>query len=415
MAKKIIIIGAGAIGLSTAYYLLQEGCQVTIIDDSKDITNCSYGNTGLIVPSHYVPIASPGVIWNGIKWMFKADSPFSIKPSFDFNLLRWLLKFYLSSTDQHVNQSLKALSHMNLDSKILYLELSNKLDFKVESKGLIMLANSKKGLQKELKAVKLCKNTPVHGDYLEKNDIKKLLPNIQVNAIGGTYYKEDAHTNPEEYMVKMNNYLTKNGVEMIHEKVIDFEQKKRKINTVITDREIYSANEIILAAGSKSYKLTKKLGLKLPVIAGKGYSFNINKPIPKIDIPIVLSEERVAITPLSENIRFAGTMELNNTKRKVNYKKVSGMIKAITTYIPNFKPNYFNQINPWIGFRPASSDGLPFIGRSNRINNLIIATGHTMMGMSLAPITGKMIEKIITNKELPFYFKNVDVNRPSLR
>jgi len=397
--KKIIIIGAGAIGLSAGYYLEREGYDITILERSSRPEGCSFGNAGMIVPSHFIPLAAPGVIKKGIKWHFNPESPFHIKASADPELIKWLWKFYRSSSHKHVDNSISILSILNLASRDLFKEMSKTLDFGFESKGLLMVANTNRGLQEELETVKLAKKVGIITEVVTASEIEKLQPGIRFDVKGGVYFRQDANINPSLFMTKMSAWLHERGVKTEYGvSVTGFEAENGTIKSVITDKGLFNADEVIVAAGAWSPSITAKLGIKLPVVAGKGYSITVANPVKQLTIPSILSEGKVAITPFGNLLRFAGTMGLADSNDRIEKRRVKGMIKSIRSYMPDFNEVDLESLKIWVGLRPVSADGLPYIGRFKRYSNLLAATGHSMMGISLAPVTGRLLEEIVSDK-----------------
>jgi len=410
--KKVVVIGAGAIGLSAAYYLSREGYRVTVLERSTRPEGCSYGNAGMIVPSHFIPLAAPGIIMKGIRWHFNPESPFHIKPSPDPELIKWLWKFYRSSNHKHVNNSASILALLNLTSRGMLEELNNILNFGFESKGLIMVANTDRGMREEMEAVKLAKKAGIKTEKLSTGDIEKLQPGVRFNVKGGLYFRQDASINPSLFMTRMLSWLRDKGI--ITEYGADvkgFTQEGGKIKAVVTGNGVYQADEVILAAGAWSPEVAGKLGIKLPVIAGKGYSITVANPVKQLTIPSILSEGKVAVTPFGNLLRFAGTMELTGSDQGIDKQRVTGLIKSIRAYMPDFKEVDLESQKVWVGLRPVSADGLPYIGRFNSVNNLIAATGHSMMGISLSAVTGSIIEEIVSGKPSMFDLGRLSPNR----
>lgn len=399
MNRKIVIIGAGSIGLTAAYYLQQEGYDITILEKNGSPGGCSWGNAGMIVPSHFIPLAAPGIVMQGVKWLFNPESPFHIKPSADPRLALWLLKFYRSSTQRHVLDSMELLGRLNLESRNLFEQLAATFDTGFRSAGLLILANTPKGLREEMEIVKLAPRAGIMAEALSKSDVEKMQPGIRLNITGGVYFSQDATIDPALYLSGLSEYLTNNGVRIVYNaEVKGFIIKNRNITQIITGAGDFTSHEVILAAGAWSSRVTATLGVSLPVIAGKGYSITLTEPVKQLNVPAILSEARIAVTPMGEMLRFAGTMELSGTDTTIDRRRLKGMIGNIPSYLPDFNAEQFADKHTWVGLRPVSSDGLPYIGRFAKYHNLIAATGHSMMGISLSPVTGKIIEEIVSGK-----------------
>jgi D-amino-acid dehydrogenase len=402
--KNVAIVGGGIIGLFSAYYLNRSGHRVTIFDQGDLTDNCSSGNAGMIVPSHIIPLAAPGMISKGIRWMFDSTSPFYIKPRINGNLLQWTYQFYKHATASHVQRSIPAIKEISLLSKALYQQMKqeNEFDFGYQEKGLLMLYQTHETEKEEIAAAKLSNTHGVEAHVLTQKEIQELEPNVSVKARGGVYFPGDAHLIPHMLVKNLIVYLKEHGVQIISKtKITDFDVFADKILSVTLDEdEEQSFDEYILATGAWSPILTSRLALSMPMQGGKGYSFTLDNMTKNVNIPSILLEGRVAVTPFNSSLRFGGTMEINGTNRNVNMNRVRGIVDTIPKYYPDLKVNMPQQQNVWSGLRPCSPDGLPYIGRSSRFKNLIIATGHAMMGLSLAPATGKIIDELAGNKSL---------------
>lgn len=399
--KKVIIIGGGIIGLCSAYYLQKEGHQVSIIDQSNMDMGASYINAGYLSPSHFVPLAAPGVMKKGLKWMFNPTSPLFIKPRLNSDFIKWTLAFNKSCTISHVRKSIPAIKNMSLLSQSLYdaIKRDEQFKFQYEKKGLLMLCQTNKMLEEEIETMHLAKQEGLEVDEISKEDLKILEPNATFNIKGATYYKCDSHTTPQEFMTEMKAYLKAVGVQLfINEKVEDLVVNKGIIEAIKTKNQTLKADEFVLSAGSWSALLSKKLGINLLLQAGKGYRINTTQHT-GITIPSILAEAKVAITPMNGFTRFAGTMEIAGINHKINKNRVEAIAKATNSYYPDILLTQDEKNDAASGLRPVTPDGLPYIGRSLKCKNLTIATGHAMMGWSMGPVTGKLVSEVISDKK----------------
>jgi D-amino-acid dehydrogenase len=399
---RIGIIGGGIIGLSSAYYLSKTGHQVTIIEQGALKDGCSFGNAGMIVPSHLIPLAAPGMISKGIRWMFNSTSPFYIPPRFNGDLIRWGYHFYKSATKEHVERSAIALKEISLLSKAMYQQLAKELpfDFGYQERGLLMLYQTKETEHEESETAQFANRHGIEAHILSESEIQKLEPHVKVKARGGVYFPGDAHLTPQVLVNQLIQYLKDKGVffqtsTTVHDFIVDSNQ----IKVIKTNQADFSFDEVVIATGSWSGLIGKKLGLTLPMQAGKGYSFTLPNVERNTRIPSIFLEARVAVTPMGNTLRFGGTMEISGIDHRINMNRVKGIVDAIPTYYPEMKVEMPEQEEVWHGLRPCSPDGLPYIGRTNKIKNLILATGHSMMGLSLGPGTGKLISEIIDHQK----------------
>ena len=412
--KHVAIIGGGIIGLNTAYYLQQEGHEVTLIDQNKIGNACSAGNAGMIVPSHFIPLAAPGMIAKGIKWMFKPESPFQIKPRLDLDLASWLWQFYKKANAKHVKDSVHIIRDLNNLSKTLFQDIKDteKLSFDLGHKGLMMLYKTNEVAEDERAVAKMANELGIETKEYNSDNISDVEPNIDLKVKGGIHYPNDAHINPTEFINHLLELVKSRGAKVYeNEAILDLETKGDKITKIKSTKREIEADEFVLATGAYSPILAKKLKLNLPVLSGKGYSITLNNVEHQLQTPSILCEAKVAVTPMGKSLRFAGTMELTNQDLSINEAKVRGLLKSIPNYLPQYGLDKTKSEKVWSGLRPCSPDGLPFIGRFNKYNNLIAATGHAMMGVSLGPVTGKLVSELISEKKTSLSLTQLNANR----
>ena len=413
MNKEVVIIGGGIIGLSTAYYLQKEGHKVTVIDKSDFSSGASYINAGYITPSHIVPLSAPGMINKGIKWMFNSESPFYVKPRLDADFLKWSWLFKKSATKQKVAKAIPVIKDINVFSRGLYEDLksSKEFNFSYDHKGLLMYYQTEKVGEEEWDTGKKAIELGLKVENLTKEEVKKLEPNVDLNIKGAVYYHSDAHMTPNNFMQELRNYLLQNGIIIkTNEEVLDVHFKNGTIKSLTTNTQEIKADEFVLATGSWSQNFAKKIGITLPVQAGKGYSINTTKET-AITIPAILMEAKVAVTPMQGFTRFAGTMEIGGINHEINQKRVNAIAKAGESYYKNISISNTEKQNAKCGLRPCSPDGLPYIGKSKKCKNLTIATGHAMMGWSLGPATGKLVTEVISDKKTSLDLNPFQIDR----
>ena len=409
---KVIVLGGGVIGLCSAYYLKNSGFEVTILDKGDFSSGTSFGNAGMIVPSHFVPLAQPGMIAKGIKWMFDAESPFYVKPRFSRSLLDWGWKFYQHSSEKHVKGAAQLLKELNLESKKLYVSLCDQLeDIKIDEKGLIMYCQTQRALDEEAALADQAMKLGLKAVVMDNQQLNDLDSNLTLDVKGGVYFPEDAFFSPKLFLEKLKSDLKAAGVKMVsHVDDLKFVVHE-DLKSIDTNQGLFSADQFVISAGVWTGKLAQFLGLNIPMQSGKGYSFTLEHPVETPSICSILTEAKVAVTPMSEGLRFAGTMEIGALNFDVDQRRVHGIKKSIGKYFPSFKMTDFNEAKIWTGLRPCSPDGLPYIGRTKKLPNVLLATGHGMMGMSLGPITGKLIAEIAANQSPGIEISKLAVER----
>lgn len=397
--SKVLIIGGGIVGLTSAYYLQKKGYEVTVLDKGDITDNCSFGNAGMIVPSHFVPLAAPGMIKQGIRWMFDSKSPFYVRPSLNGNLINWGLKFMKHATAKHVSQSAVPLRDLSLLSKKLYEGLAKEpdFDFELTNNGILAFYKTEKAGEEEAHLAARAIELGLDMAVLTADECRALQPDLKLDVLGAVHYRCDAHLYPTKLMNALLQYLLNNGVKIERGKEVDkIETVGNRIMKVFTGNTAWEADQYVLATGSWSPAVAKMADVKISLMPGKGYSFMEPEPQQRLTIPALLCEARVAITPMNGQIRYGGTMELDKINTRINMQRVKGIVESVPAYFPDLKPTLPAEKDIWYGFRPSSPDGLPYIGRSEKRENLIIATGHGMMGLSLGPATGLLVSQIVS-------------------
>jgi len=391
---KAVVIGGGIIGLCAGYYLQKSGWEVTILEKGGLNDNCSFGNAGMIVPSHFVPLASPGIVAQGIKWMFNSKSPFYIKPELSWQLANWGMKFLQHANKKNVDHSAPYLRDLNLLSSNLYKELAGQpgFDFGLEQKGIIMYYKTGKTGDEEIRLAEKARSLGLDAEVLTMQQAQLLEPGVRLDVAGAVHYHCDAHLYPNKLMEQLIQSVTLNGGSIkTNCPVTNMDTENSSIKKVYVNKESFSADVFVITGGAWLPGLSKMAGIHIPLMPGKGYSITQNDPLNKLTIPALLCEAKVAVTPMGGHMRYGGTMEIAGINHTININRVKGIIESVTRYFPDLQVALPEKKDIWYGFRPCSPDGLPYLGRSKKIKNLIIAGGHSMMGLSAGPATGKLV------------------------
>ena len=399
----VTIIGGGISGLFTAYYLHKQGCSVRLLERNNFLDSCSHGNAGMIVPSHIIPLAQPGMIARGMRWMMRSSSPFYIKPRLSWDLMRWGYLFWQHATEEHVSRSIPVLRDLSLLSKQQYqvLASSGEVDFGWQERGLLMLYQTADNGHEMAHEARLANRAGIRAEGLSEQAVQALEPDVAVTVRGALYYPGDAHLNPGKLVAGLVAYLRRQGVPLLEgQEVVRFEKKGKTIRRVLTATDEFDTDAVVIAAGAWSPELTKLLGVSLPLQGGKGYSFMQAGLSANIRVPAIMLEARATATPLGNSLRFAGTLEVAGTDMRVNMNRVRGITGAINRYYPELPVSLPAPETVWRGLRPCSPDGLPYIGAVPSFDNLTLATGHGMMGVSLGPATGKLVAESLTGQPM---------------
>ncbi|MES2474646.1 MAG: FAD-dependent oxidoreductase [Verrucomicrobiota bacterium] len=402
-SDRVIIVGGGVIGLCAAYYALKRGFAVTVIE--REVVggdNCSLGNAGMIVPSHFIPLAAPGMISKGLRWMFNPESPFYVRPRLSPALLRWGWLFYRNSTARHVAASRNLLRDLNLESRRLFAELSQDEDFGLVQRGLLMLCKTRKGLDEEAHVAMEAREIGLQADVLDAATTAALDPDITLDVAGSIHFPQDCHLSPMRFMASMRRRILALGGEIESGVTIsEIETRGDRVVAVTGNKRRFEGEKFVIAGGSWSAELLEKVGLHLPLQAGKGYSLTLPSPPELPRLCSIFAEAKVAITPMDGALRFGGTMEVGGLDLSINPARVRGIVRSVNAYFPKFSESDFEGIQPWAGLRPVSPDGIPYLGEVPGLTNLSAATGHAMMGLSLGPVTGRLVADLLSG-DAPF-------------
>jgi len=404
MSKTVIVCGGGILGLCSAYYLAREGFAVTLLDRSPEGGDaCAQGSAGYVSPSHVQPISSPGMVWQGLKWMTSSRSPFYIQPRLDPDLIRWGWLFARSCTPEHTKRAAPVLAQHCLESRKLFVELAaqtgNSFEFREE--GLFNLCKTQETLDKYSKGLAaLANSVGVEARVLNAQQTAALEPGARMEIAGSIYFPIDAHLSPTKFIPDLIALLKKLGVKFSwNTSIYGWRTEGERVTGVSTSAGEMTADEYVLATGSWAGETVRGLDITLPMQAGKGYSLTIEKPRFKFTKSAILTERRVALTPMGNTLRFGGTMEIAGHNDRIRPERIEQIKAAAGFYFPDITEADFAGIKPWYGYRPVTPDGMPYIGRFAKARNLVAACGHAMLGVTLAPITGHVVTEIIAGKK----------------
>jgi len=397
---KVTIIGGGVIGLCSAYYLNKEGYEVTVIDRNDITDGCSFGNMGYISPSHFTPLASPGIISQGLKWMLSSSSPFYIKPRLNWDLLRWGMTFWRSSNTKKVKESIPHLNNLLQLSRELMSDLKKEFDdsFVMIEKGCWMLYKNPSTGEHEKHLSDDAQKLGLKTMICDSNRVQEFETEVEVNVAGGVLYLDDCHISTSEFMDTLHHSLDRSGVKFLLNTEVKGFLKNHSIAGVVTTNGNVESEHVIIANGSWMPQLAKVIGIKMLMQPGKGYSIVYHDLKKNLKYPSILVDDRTATTPIDRWLRIGGTMELSGHSGTVLPKRVTTLYTAFKKYYPTLEilPPVIE--NAWFGYRPVTPDGLPYIGKCEAFPNVTFAGGHAMLGVSAAAATGKLVNEIISQR-----------------
>ena len=400
---KVTIIGGGIIGLCCAYYLRKEGSAVRVIDQGNITEGCSFGNMGYVSPSHFIPLASPGIISQGLKWMLSSSSPFYIKPRINWDLIRWGFTFWKNSSAKKAAQNTLPLNDLLQLSRALMNDVKEEFNnsFSMIEKGCWMLYKSEKTGDHEKNLAEKAEKLGLKTIVCDRQKVQEYETEVEVNVAGGILYLDDCHIDSSKFMSDMYAHLQKEGVEFwLNTEVTGFKTNDKKITSIVTDKREFDCDELIIANGSRIPDISKLLGINMLMQPGKGYSVVYENLKANLQYPSILIDDRVATTPIDRRLRIGGTMELSGHSDNILPKRVMAIYHAFKKYYPSMDLPEPDVKKAWYGYRPVTPDGLPYIGRHRHFSNLVFAGGHAMLGVSAAAGTGKLVEELMSSKKL---------------
>ncbi len=395
--NDVIIVGGGIIGLACAHYLLKENASVRIIEKDFVGSGASHGNCGLLHFSGILPLCAPGVVGHEIYRAICGTSPLYIKPGLDMARFLWLMKFASHCSKAHMNLATRAKHDLLTYSKNLYDQFFDEtlVSCDYEKKGLLLLFRDRQYLKKYADTNALLKQYGFEARPLDVKEARSLEPSIRGDVVGAYHNEHDDHLRPEMLIQSWKNHLIKKGL-IVEEKcrVTDFETEQNTIRSVQTVKGRYQADHFILSTGAFTPELNKLLKLSIPIQPGKGYSITMEKPDRSCEIPCLLYERNMVVTPWKSGYRLGGTMEFSGYDTALNKKRLTRLLNGAGEYLNTSVENPI--LEEWAGFRPMTYDDLPIIDRSTMTKNLYIATGHGMLGLTMATGTGKAVCDMIT-------------------
>ena len=399
-SRHVVVVGGGVIGLSCALPLLERGHSVTLVErGGPDHDCCSLGNAGFISPSHIVPLSAPGIVGRAFRWMGNPESPFYVRPRFDPSLFAWGIRFWLASRPARARRAEPTLAALALRSRELFVSLAQRThdEFLLTREGLLILFRSQRSLEDEAAVAERARALGMPASVLDARGATGLEPGLTLDAIGGVHYPLDAHLIPDRYHATLARLVAERGGTFAWNAELNgFRTEGRRVRAARTAGGEIEGDEFVVAAGAWTPLVLRPLGIRLPLQPGKGYSLTLPTPRERPRRSLILAEARVAITPMGTALRVGGTMELTGYDLRISPPRIRGILGSLHRYLPAFTPEDFAGVHPWAGLRPCSPDGLPYVGRTRRrFENLSVAAGHAMMGLSLAPVTGELIAQML--------------------
>lgn len=410
----MVVIGGGVIGLCSALALAAKGMHVTVLEASEEESDsCSTGNAGMIVPSHFVPLAAPGMALYGLKMLLRKDSPFGFSWPPSLEMAAWAIRFLRASNPAQAERAGPVLRDLNLLSRARYRELHETLGIEgLRESGLTMLCETHHALDEERGQAERAETLGLRVQVLDKAALQREEPQVEIEAVGGVKFLDDASLDPPAFLRAVRSELRRRGAHLEYGcPATEFSLGVSRVDAVRTRQGEFPADEFVLAGGVATGELARGLGLRLPLVGGKGYGFTVAEPPVHLRACAILVEARVALTPMPAGLRVAGTMELGARDLRVSPRRLGGIRASVRRCLPALQTARLEDAPVWAGLRPCSPDGLPYLGRTSRWPNLTLAAGHAMMGLSLGPATGEIVGQIVAGEPTSIPIELLDPDR----
>ncbi len=400
--RHAIIVGGGVIGAACAYYLACAGWRATILEQNRFASGCSHGNCGYISPSHVMPLAEPGVVLKTLKWMLKGDSPLYVRPSLNFTLWSWMVNFARRANHNAMMESAKGLAPILRSTAELYEQLLTQepIDAEWEKVGCWFIYRTPEAMAAYDPTDRIMReelDTP--GTRYDGRQLAEMEPALRDDLAGGWLYEQDWHVRPDKLMSGWRQVLEAMGVEIREGvKVEGFAARNGRAAAARTSQGEVEGDEFVVATGAWAPQFARELGGRIPIQPGKGYSLTMRRPERCPVRPMIFQEHKVAITPMKSGYRIGSTMEFSGYDTSLNPKRISALKRGADLYFQD-PADLATVEEEWYGWRPMTYDSRPIIDRSPRFENAWIAAGHSMLGLTLAPATGKLITEMITGEK----------------
>lgn len=398
--SRVIVIGGGVIGAACAYFLNRAGWQVTIIDQGRFGQGCSHANCGFVCPSHILPLAGPGAMKSALRALFQPNSALSIKPRLDLALWSWLFRFARRCNQRDMLDAGRAIQPLLQSSRSLYQELirDEQFDCEWQARGMLFVLQTQEGMEHYAATDQLLsREFGLAAKRFDGDSLVSLEPALKPGLAGGWLYETDAHLRPDRLMTEWRRVLEARRV-VVHENqtVQRIERESGKARAVVTPHGEQAGDAFVFATGAWTPLLSRQLRCRIPIEPGKGYSITMPRPARCPIYPLIFEEHRVAATPMNSGYRLGSTMEFAGYDASLNRKRLQLLKDGAAHYL--HEPFCDPVVEEWTGWRPMTPDSVPIIDRCPALSNVLIAAGHNMLGLSMAPATGRLVAELLSQQ-----------------
>ncbi len=396
MSQSILIVGGGLIGLSTALLLADRGAYVTIIDQGELGGGAARGNAGFLCTTLVEPLASPGVVKSALGSLRDPSRPLRVHPRALPGMLGWGMHFARASTTSRYTAGRRSLAGLNARHTEA-LDRLRGLGARIELGPTLVVPFKDSAVAERYLATlapMAALGAAVPDGLLDGDELRRLVPALSGAITAGYVLADDHSIDPREFVDSMIEAVRECGV-VIHEHapITSVEGSGAHVDAVTAGEMVIRADEVVLAAGAGIRPLARMFGARLAVVPGQGYNVAL-PPSASLTHPVIFEEAHAVATPFADRIRLGGTMEFDGDEPRFDPRRVSAIIESMRSFLDL---DLDEHSDPWSGSRPMSPDGLPLIGRPRGFDNLVVAGGHGMFGLSLAPATALALSEMLVD------------------
>ena len=406
----VVVVGAGAIGLAIAYELAGRGLAPVVVEQGKPGVGTSWGNAGCIVSSHVIPLAEPGMFATALRSILSGQGPVTLRPVPNPHLLRWVIRFLRHCRPQAVEKAAPVLAALGRLSAELHREwqAEERIDCAYAAEGLLHVFGDSRAFAKARHHAQWEATFGVSSQVVDGDGARALEPALNESVVGGVFYPDDAGLDPGRFLSGLAAAAVRRGARLFYEtEVQDAQTTSGEVRSVVTSRGAIRTRELVIAAGAATPRLAKAFGQPLPIEAAKGYSVTVQRPAHGPRRRMLLGEKYVAVAPMGDKLRLSGWLELGRRDARLPASRLARVERNARSRL--HLDAELQVTSRWAGFRPVTPDGVPIIGRAPGWRNLTYAAGHAMLGITLAPATGRLVAQLLSGEET-----QVDISRCSL-
>ena len=396
---SVAVVGGGLVGLACAWELHRAGAAVTVLERRHVGSGASGGNTGWIVPSMTSPLPAPAMVREGVRQLVTRGSAFVLRPSPDPAFVRWLWQFRRSCSPARFDEGVRALLALNRRTLELFDRYREEIAFEMHATGVVIAALSTEGLHHFRTVFRRLRELGYEGgepDELDADRLVELEPALdREHVAAGLHARVDRYVRPEELVAGLTARLRAENVEVRENcELVGYERRGGEW-LLETSSGALAAERVVVAAGAETAKLLGRLARPVPMQPARGYSVTVAGSGTPPRHALYLAEARIGISPYHDAVRIAGVFELG-ASRPVAPRKAGGrMLAAVQPYLADWRPDGKIPVSTWAGLRPATADGLPLIGELPGHPGLFVASGHGMLGITLAPATAALLAPLV--------------------